>query len=241
MMKSGTKNALRRAWLVCSLLALLGAAHAARAEGSAIGGDVGVFSQYMWRGMQQTATPSVQGDLGVDLGGGLSGSVWFASLNANTAQGGQRTEFDFTLDYSGEAGGLSYSVGAIGYTYLNAASGNAAELYLGVGYGPASLTYYYAVAGSWKKDAYLDLGLSTSLAGFELGADFGFYLPSKSAANPTAFPTTKNGLGHVDLSVSKDVDIAGVTMTPSLLISIPTYTGKPKNANQFGAGLNFGY
>ncbi|RME40284.1 MAG: hypothetical protein D6794_02485 [Deltaproteobacteria bacterium] len=215
--------------------------NAACAQDLNIKGDMGVFSQYMWRGMQASPNASVQGDLGVDAGNGLSANVWFAAPLGNVASGGNATEFDFTVDYSGEVSGLSYSVGAIGYTYLNAASGNAAELYLGVGYGPASLTYYYAVSGSWKKDAYLDLGLSTSLFGFDLGADFGFYLPSRSAANPTAFPTTKNELGHVDLSVSKDVDIAGVTMTPSLLMSIPTYTGKPKNANQFVAGLNFSY
>ncbi len=225
-------------WLWLGILALmLGPMAQAQAAGLSPSGDIGVFSQYMWRGMQQTSTPSVQGDLGMDFGGGLSANVWFASLNGNSAQGGQKTEFDLTLDYSGELGGLSYSVGAIGYTYLNAASGNAAELYLGVGYGPASLTYYYAVTGAWKKDAYLDLGLSASLSGFDLGADFGFYLPAAA----TSFPTTKNELGHVDLSVSKDVDIAGVTMTPSLLLSIPTYTGRPHNALQFVAGVNFGF
>ena len=219
------------------------AALPAQAADSAVSGDIGVYSQYMWRGMQQTQGTSVQGDYGLDIGSGLSANVWFAAPlgNNNAVQNGNKTEFDYTVDYSGEAGGVSYSVGAIAYTYLNGAAGNATEVYAGVGFGPVSATYYYAVAGSWKKDAYLDVAVSQSLAGFDLGADFGIYLPSTSAANPTGFPTTKNGLGHIDLSISKDVSVGDATMSPSLMISIPQYSGKPKNANQVVAGVNFAY
>ncbi|GAV20940.1 hypothetical protein MMIC_P1918 [Mariprofundus micogutta] len=217
---------------------------AAQAEGMSVGGDVGVFSQYMWRGMQASSTASVQGDLGVDAGNGLSANVWFAAPLGNSATGGNTTEFDFTIDYSGEVGDLSYSLGFIYYAYLNGASANTGEAYAGVGYGPLSVTYYNAVlanAGGWQKDAYVDVALGHSMGGFDFGANFGFYLPSTDVANPTAFPTTKKELGHVDLSLSKDVTVGDVTMTPSLMVSIPTYTGKPKNANQFVAGVNFAY
>jgi len=217
------------------------AAIPAQASDSAVAGDIGIYSQYMWRGMQASAGTSVQGDYGIDISGGLSANVWFAAPLGNTVTGGNTTEFDYTLDYSGEAGGVSYSVGAIAYTYLNAAAGNATEVYAGVGVGPVSATYYYAIQGSWKKDAYLDVALSQSLGGFDLGADFGIYLPSTSAANPTAFPTSKNGLGHIDLSISKDVTVGDATMSPSLMISTPQYSGKPKNANQVVAGVNFSY
>ncbi len=233
---------MKKTYLSMLMAGLLGMGFgAAQAQAEGVSGDIGVFSQYMWRGMQASSTASVQGDLGTDIAGGLSANVWFAAPLGNNAAGGNVTEFDFTVDYSGEISGLSYSIGAIGYAYLNAASGNAAELYAGLGYGPVSLTYYYAISGSWKKDGYVDLGLSASYAGFDFGADLGFYLPSSDVQNPTAFPTTKNELGHVDLAVSKDIDLSGVTMTPSLLISVPTWTGKPKNANQFVAGVNFAY
>jgi len=208
----------------------------AQAESLSISGDVGVYSQYMWRGMQQTAgASSVQGSLGTDIGGGLSTNVWFASL------AGPSTEFDFTIDYSGELSGFSYSVGAIHYAYLNAAAGNATEAYIGAGFGPIAATYYYAFSGSWKKNAYLDIALSESLGGFDLGADFGIYLPSNTVANPSSYPTTKSGLGHLDLSISKAVTMGDVSFTPSLMISTPQYSGKPKNANQFVAGMSFSY
>lgn len=218
---------------ISALLVAVGAmASAAQAEGLAVNGDVGVFSQYMWRGLQQTAGASVQGDVILDTGAGLSANVWFASLN------GPSTEFDFTVDYSGEVSGLSYSVGAIAYSYLNSGASNAVELYAGLGYGPVSATYYYAVSGAWKKDAYVDLGLSHSLGGYDFSADFGFYLPSKSVTNPTAFPTTKNELGHVDVAASKDIEVGDITFTPSLMVSFPTYTNAPTNSTQFVGGLN---
>lgn len=210
-------------------------ASAAQAEDVAINGDIGVFSQYMWRGMQQTPNASVQGDLNIDSGMGLSANVWFASL------AGPSTEFDFTVDYSGEFGDIGYSVGAIAYTYLNAAAGNATEVYAGLGYGPVSATYYYTVAGSWKKDAYVDVGLGHSLMGYDLAANFGFYLPSSDVANPTAFPTTKNELGHVDIAISKDIEISDITFTPSFMVSFPTYTAAPSNSTQFVGGLNVAF
>lgn len=200
-----------------------------------ISGDIGVFSQYMWRGLQQTPSASVQGDLGVDSGMGLSANVWFASLASNS------TEFDFTVDYSGEFSDISYSIGAIAYTYLNSGASNATEVYVGLGYGPVSATYYYAVDGAWKKDAYVDVALGHSLAGFDLGANFGFYLPTTSVTQPTAFPTTKKELGHVDLSVSKDIEVMDTVMTPSFMVSLPTYTGAPNNSTQFVGGLNVAF
>ena len=228
--------------VAAGMLAMGGMAGVAQAEGLSVAGDMGVYSQYMWRGMQQTQGASVQGDFAVDIAKGLSANVWFATPLGNNVNGGNKTEFDWTVDYSGEVNNFSYSVGGIFYSYLNNGAGNAGEIYAGVGYGPVSITYYYALAGSWKKDAYIDAALSQSVGGFDLGADFGFYLPSTAAANPTGFPTTKKSLGHVDLSVSKDVSLAdGVTMTPSLMISTPMYSGKPKNANQVVAGINFSY
>jgi len=209
-----------------------------------ISGDIGVYSQYLWRGMKQTAgASSVQGDLNLDTGTGVSANVWFASLNSNS------TEFDFTVDYSGEMSDVSYSVGGIAYTYLNNAAANANELYVGLGYGPISATYYYAVSGSWKKNSYIDVALGHSMGGFDLSADFGFYIPSNTVANPSGFvdrngnAIIKSGLGHLDLGVSKDVKISDTTFTPSFMVSIPTYkepvgTVSKKNNVQFVGGLS---
>jgi len=242
------------AMLMASIMATGVSAATVQAEGISVGGDIGVYSQYMWRGMQQTAGSSVQGDLGADIGGGLSANVWFAAPIGNNAVGGNVTEFDWTVDYSGEMSDLSYSLGYIFYSYLNNATGNTGEVYAGLGYGPVAVTYYYATnsnVGGWKKNAYLDLALSHNVGGFDLGANMGFYFGKDSTATPAdhinEFGNRSNGLGHVDLSISKDVSLAdGVTMTPSIMISIPTSKDRTtllrtKNANQFVAGVNFSY
>jgi len=234
------KNKAIAAFMGLGMLGMAVGATEAQAEGG-ISGDIGIYSQYMWRGVQQTQNASVQGDLGADITDGLSANVWFAAPGGNNAAAGNVTEFDWTIDYSGEVGGLSYSLGYVYYSYLNNAAINTGEVYAGVGYGPVALTYYYATnssTGGWKKDAYVDVALSQSIAGFDLGADLGFYL----GKNTNAYPTTKKGLGHIDLSISKDVALNdGVTMTPSLMISAPAWKGHPKNANQIVAGVNFSY
>ncbi len=240
--------------LIAGVLGMSTGAVEAQAGDAGISGDIGVYSQYMWRGMQQTPNASVQGDLGVDIIDGLSANVWFAAPLGTRAGQVNYTEFDWTIDYSREISGLNYSLGYIFYSYLNNATSNTGEVYFGLGYGPVSATYYYATnsnVGGWKKNSYLDVALSQNVGGFDLGADFGFYFGKVSTSIPAnhinEFPTTKKGLGHVDLSVSKDVALNDhVTMTPSLMVSIPTWKDavtnkRPRNSNQIVAGVNFSY
>lgn len=244
---------IKKAWLTTMFAGLFGLAAMLPARAEGVAGDIGVYSQYMWRGMQQSPTASVQGDLGLDIAEGLSANVWFAAPLGNNVTGGNVTEFDWTVDYSTELSGVSISVGYIYYSYLNNAAGNTGEVYAGLGYGPISATYYYATnsnAKGWKKSAYLDVALAHNVGGFDLGADFGFYFgKAATATSVNEFPTTKKGLGHVDLSISKDVALGdAVTMTPSLMVSIPAWQNdglgsgpRPKNANQVVAGVNFAY
>ncbi|HXH73243.1 MAG TPA: TorF family putative porin, partial [Mariprofundaceae bacterium] len=51
----------------------------AQADDLSISGDLGAFSQYVWRGVPQNASKAaVQGDVSAALGG-LSGTVWFSN------------------------------------------------------------------------------------------------------------------------------------------------------------------
>ncbi len=233
--------------MTAGALSMSSGAITAQADDMAISADIGAYSQYVWRGIQQNSgKKSVQGDFGIDAGNGLSANVWFANGGLTNNAGGSVTEFDWTVDYSGEINDFSYSLGYIYYSYLNNASGNTGEVYVGAGYGPLSATYYYATnsnRGGWKKGSYLDVALSQNVSGFDLGADFGFYFGKKSTTTSTnVYPTTKKGLGHIDLSISKDVALTKqVTITPSLMVSIPTWKNHQKSNNQFVAGVNFAY
>jgi len=236
---------------------------AAQAEDLSIGGDLGVASQYVWRGVPQTASkPAVQGDVGASLGG-LSAGVWFSNAYGSTApQFGGRdvVEFDWTLDYSGSIAdsGVDYSVGYIGYTYLYDSAANFSEVNAGLSYGPVSLTGYYTVKDSknkWylKGDTWVDLGASTTVAGYDVSGTVSYAKWKKDAVNRAVvggLDMFKSGINLVTLGVSKEMKAGDVAFTPSLTATIPVikkasdgnrYIYGAAVTNEFVAAVNFAY
>jgi len=224
-----------------------------------LSGDMGVVSQYVWRGVTQTTgKTAVQGDFAVGISG-LSASVWFSNAYQSPApqfSGRDVVEFDWTLDYSNSFGdsGLDYSIGAIGYTYLYDSASNFPEVYAGLAYGPVSVTAYYNIKNSFNKaylkgDTWVDIGLSTSIESFDISGTISYANWKKDAVvrAPSAF---KNGFNLVTVGVSKDIEVAGMTMTPSFTATVPVI-GKDTAGNrsiygvtaknEFVAGLNFAY
>ncbi|WP_240923887.1 hypothetical protein [Mariprofundus ferrooxydans] len=239
---------LKRYYITMMMAGMVGfAGTAAQAEegGVSVGGDIGVASQYVWRGAVQKGTTSVQGDVSVAYDG-LSVSGWFsnsyASPVARTA-GKEVTEFDFTGDYSGSVGDFGYSVGGIYYTYMYDSGSNFGEAYAGISYDAVvspSLTAYYTVKGTTSGfyktgDVWVDLGLSTSAAGFDFSATASYVKWKKDAVNRAVVGTLntyKNGISLVQLGVSKDVEVAGLTVTPSLTAIVPVI-GKSSDGNRY--------
>lgn len=246
---------------VSSLLVAMGVmASAAQAEDLSVSGDIGVVSQYVWRGVPQTGSkPAVQGDLGVAIGG-LSAGIWFSNAypSPNPQYAGHDVvEFDWTVDYSGDIGdtGLGYSVGAIGYTYLYDSSSNFPEVYAGLSYGPVSLTAYYNVSDSANKaylsgDIWVDLAASTSVAGFDLSGTLSYANWKNDVVNRPVATSFKDGVNLITLGASKDLTVSDVTVTPSLTVTVPVI-GKDAAGNrniygvaatnEFVAGVNFAY
>jgi len=245
-----------------ALLAMGMMTSTAQAEETSVSGDIGVYSQYVWRGVEQTVnSTAVQGDLGVSMGG-LSAGVWFSNTypaGAPQYAGKDVVEFDWTVDYSGEIGdtGLGYSVGGIAYTYLYDSASNFPELYAGLSYGPVSLTGYYTVSDSQNKaylagDMWIDLGAGTSVAGFDVSGTVSYAIWKNDTINRPlgAVDTFKDGLSLATLGVSKDIEVAGVSMTPSLTYTYPLAKkmadgeryiyGLPVKP-EFIAGVNFSY
>jgi len=231
----------------------------AQASDLEVSGDMGIVSQYVWRGVTQTTgKTAIQGDLGIATGG-LSASVWFSNAYQSPApqfEGRDVVEFDWTLDYSNSFGdsGLDYSVGTIGYTYLYDSGSNFPEIYAGLSYGPVSVTAYYNVKDSFNKaylkgDTWVDIGLSTSIKSFDISGSISYANWKKDTVvrAPSVF---KNGFNLLTVGVSKDIEIAGITMTPSLTATVPVI-GKDAagnrsiygvtTKNEFVAGLNFAY
>jgi len=232
--------------MMAGMMGVAGTAAQAEEEGVAIAGDIGVASQYVWRGAVQKGTSSVQGDVSVAYEG-FSTSAWFsnsyASAVANTL-GKDVTEFDFTGDYSGSVGDLGYSVGGIYYTYMYDSGSNFGEAYAGISYDAVvspSLTAYYTVKGTTSGfyktgDLWVDLGLSTSVAGFDLSATASYVKWKKDTVNRVAtgavFNNYKDGVSLVQFGISKDVEAGGLTVTPSLTAIVPVI-GKSSDGNRY--------
>jgi hypothetical protein len=247
------------------LLAMGLTVSAAQAEDVAISGDIGAYSQYVWRGVEQTVnSTALQGDLGASKDG-FSASVWFSNTYPATApqySGKDVVEFDWTVDYSASIGdtGLDYSVGGIAYTYLYDSTSNFPELYAGLSFDSMlspSLTAYYTVSDSQSKaylsgDLWIDLGVSGSVADFNVSGTVSYVNWKKDSVNRPlgAVDTFKSGLSLASIGISKDVDVAGVTMTPSLTFTYPLakkqadgerYIYGVPVKSEFIAGVNFSY
>lgn len=233
---------MKRTIFATALVGMMAAAApgTAQAEDVSVSGDIGVVSQYVWRGLPQsvdpnltTAKPAVQGDVSVGFGG-LSLSGWFSNSYTSPApQTKDKTvvEFDWTLDYSGSFDKVGYSVGGIYYTYLYDSASNFSEIYAGLSYDAVvspSVTVYYNPKDSNNKnylagDIWVDFGLSTSLKGVDLSGTLSYAKWKKDATKraEASVGSLKSGLSLVTLSASRDFSVSNLTVTPSITATIP--------------------
>jgi len=167
--------------------------------------DIGGYSQYIFRGAGQgldasgNGTASLQGDVGIEHESGVSANVWFATGVNGAAGTGSETEFDFTVDYSGEAGDIGYSVGYIAYVYTDSTL-DVNEFYIGGSYDIASLTAY--IGDGYN---YIEGGVGSSVADmFDASLSVGYETNAKTT--------------HTTFGASKDFDMESFTMTPSLTV-----------------------
>jgi len=104
------------------------------AEESEIGvsANVAATSNYVWRGMTQSADkPAIQGGFDLEYKGAYLGT-WGSNVDWNNDAS---MEADFYAGYSNSLYGVTYDIGAIKFVYPGAMTGsNFAEAYLGLGY-----------------------------------------------------------------------------------------------------------
>lgn len=153
---------------------------AAPASPWTVSGNVGLFSDYRFRGISQTdKKPALQGGFDIGHSSGIYVGNWNSNIDSAMYNGGN-LEMDFYGGYKTTVGAFGFDVGVIYYYYPN--SGNNptgslkidnTELYVGGSFGPVSLKYYYAVSDFFsapdsKGSSYLDLGFA-----YDLGNNFG--------------------------------------------------------------------
>jgi uncharacterized protein (TIGR02001 family) len=217
-----------------AVFALPAMAEDAPAAASPVTGNVGIVSDYVYRGLTQTShNPAIQGGFDYAHSSGLYAGVWGSNVSwiadsgaVSVAAGnyGPTMELDTYFGFKGAIASVSYDVGAIRYNYLgsgytpavNFANADTAEAYVGLGYDIVSFKYSYGL---------LDRFLTTPNAGGTGYADLTVTYPVESLgvtvgahAGHQHFnigPTDTVSYSDYKLSVSKDFGgyVAGVAYT----------------------------
>ncbi|MGQ0619799.1 MAG: TorF family putative porin [Panacagrimonas sp.] len=78
-------------------------------------GNVGVFSEYVFRGIESSSGAAVQGGLDYAADSGLYGGTWVSNTGGAAAAGA--TEIDLYAGYGFKVGGLGLDFGAIYYVF----------------------------------------------------------------------------------------------------------------------------
>jgi uncharacterized protein (TIGR02001 family) len=203
------------------LLALLATSSAAFAQTAPAAPEVtynvGVVSQYRYRGIAQTTgDAALQGGVDYANANGFYLGAWGSTIKwikdaapANTTQAKGPFELDIYGGYKFEAAGLAYDVGYLRYEYVGNTykdagyvNANTDEAYGAVTAGPATLKYSYAFSDLFgnvnsKGSTYWDLS-----ATFDLGNGY-------SLVPHVGRQTVKNspGITYNDLAVTLNKDL----------------------------------
>jgi len=164
----------------------LGAAVAAALAGSmvstsAVAGlsaNLGIASQYYYRGAQQTTGAAAQAGVDYEHESGAYAGVWASDVGGQSTTIGAAPgiETDYYFGYGGEMSGITYGVGYTLYTYTGDFDTQYGEVNLTGAYGPVSLEFSTGThdgAGADADDDYTFIALSYEYGSFT--ATYGTY------------------------------------------------------------------
>lgn len=131
---------------IVACAAVLAASSVAAPAFAGATGNVGAFSDYVFRGITQTGSAAaVSGGLDYSAASGFYTGTWISTLGGGAVA---NYETDFYAGFAGKAGDLSYDIGGI-YYYYRGLSGfgidpNFYEVYLGGSYAGLAAKLYYS-------------------------------------------------------------------------------------------------
>lgn len=212
---------------------------------STIAYNIGIVSQYRYRGLAQTrGLPAIQGGVdysnskGYYIGAWASQIKWIKDSSSGSTNYSGPIELDLYGGYKFESAGLAYDFGYLRYQYvennLGSVSGgsytnaNTDELYGAATYGPYTLKYSYAASPLFgylysTGSTYLDLTAIFDLGdGYTLSPHAGHQLVKGTSSSYYA-----GGLSYTDLSLTLAKDLGnGISLTAAAIT-----TNAKNNAN----------
>jgi uncharacterized protein (TIGR02001 family) len=218
--------------IALSLGSVSGLAQAqAAAPESSLSFNVGVTSDYRYRGISQSRLqPALQGGVDYADKSGFYVGAWGSSIKWIKDGGGDASvELDLYGGYKGAVGDVAYDVGFLRYEYPSnklATNANTNEIYGAVTFGPATLKYSHAISNLFgvansKNSYYVDLSGTFDLGnGFSLVPHVGYQsVRNNASASYTDYSLTLskdlgNGLSATAAVVGTDAD-KSVYYTPA--------------------------
>ncbi|GAB3013245.1 TorF family putative porin [Bowmanella dokdonensis] len=166
-----------------AIATLLGMSLYSQASLAEVSANIGVTSNYLWRGVTQSADkPSVSGGLDYTDESGFYAGTWIGSVDWGNGGG---TEMDWYAGFGGEAGAFGYDVGYIYYYYPEEEydDSNFGEAYFNGTFGDFGFGLAYTLNSDADDDAPFGQGdlyyyASYSFAlpqEYSLGLTYGYY------------------------------------------------------------------
>lgn len=216
------------------LAGLVGAPLAAAAEDSphTLTGNVGLYSDYVFRGVSQTAEdPAIQGGFDYAHASGFYLGTWASNVETSDLNGAN-LEWDFYGGYSASAGDLGYNVGLLKYYYPGQNAGadfDTLELYGGVTYKG------FGVKLSYNLDDYFGAADSDGTLYWDIS--YGANLPGGFALNLHYGITDADGaaIDYRDWKIGVSKEIAGVVLGLAYTDTNKTFNSA-KNGKEIGDG-----
>ena len=209
-------NSFKKTLLATAVLAAATTTGVAQAEVSA---NIGVTSDYIWRGVSQSGeAASVSGGIDYADESGFYAGTWVGSLSAEDDDGFGGSEVDLYFGYGGESGAVSYDVGYIYYAYPSQDNTDFGEIYGSVGIGAFSgglaLTTNNGSANDGAQFAEGDLYYHVGVAG-DLSADWtiGFTIGGYVYDDPADDGSTLDDYIHYNLDFGTSTDVGDFTFT----------------------------
>jgi len=196
------------AFSIASMAAMIAPAQAE------LSGNIGLFSQYVLRGITnapENDNVAIQG--GVDWGhdSGFYVGYWGSNLGyGNPDSDTKGFENDFYAGWGGESGSLNWDIGATQYYYLNIDDFNGFEPYAYIGFGPATFGFKYLTNDvGWGNagDTYWTLDASQVIAAdFTLGGSLGYYsYETDGKFIPDSPDAISSGFRHLNFTLSHPI------------------------------------
>ena len=165
-------NKLTSVLILSGLMTSVAMAADAPASPHTVAYNVGLTSDYIFRGISQTQhDPALSGGVDYSHASGLYAGAWASqqkwvktggtsSSTDNGYKNNSDWEMDFYAGYKGSAGEVGYDIGLIHYYYpgdkvANAVSPDTTEAYIGLSRGPISIKYSHAISDyfiGWGQD-----------------------------------------------------------------------------------------